>query len=183
MEISSKMNSSAYVANDKGISPIKPLYTEKISSDEVKEIREQIKQNSIAYAFNSTNIQTGVSEQKNDFLSQYQDFQNFLSDIGYDGKPIAELSQEEASELVSENGFFGITKTSERIANFVIQGAAGDENLMRAGREGMLVGFKQAEEMWGGKLPEISQETMKAATELVDKAMTDLGFSIIDQSV
>ena len=54
---------------------------------------------------------------------------------------------------------------------------------MRAGREGMLVGFKQAEEMWGGKLPEISQETMKAATELVDKAMTDLGFSIIDQSV
>ena len=52
---------------------------------------------------------------------------------------------------------------------------------MRAGREGMLLGFSQAEEMWGGELPEISQQTMKAAIEMVDKAMHDLGFSILNQ--
>lgn len=183
MEVSSNMSRTGYIASNKESNPIKPLYTQKLSKDEVKEIKEQIEQNSIAYTFNFTNIQIGISEQKDDFLSQYEDFQNFLSDIGYEGKPIAELSQDEAAELVSEDGFFGVTQTSERIANFVIDGAGGDENLMRAGREGMLEGFKQAEQMWGGELPEISQETMEAAIKLVDKAMTDLGFSIIDQSV
>lgn len=158
---------------------IKPMYTEKISADEVKEIKAQLKQNSMAIAFSSTNIQVGVS-QKNSFESQYADFQSFLKEIGYDGKPIAELSQDEASALVAEDGFFGITQTSDRIADFVINGSGGDEKLMRAGREGMLLGFKQAEAMWGGELPEISQKTMQAAIEKVDKAMIELGFSVID---
>ena len=52
---------------------------------------------------------------------------------------------------------------------------------MRAGREGMILGFKQAEAMWGGELPEISQQTMKAAIEMVDKAMYELGFSILNE--
>ena len=174
MEISSNMAS---------ISPIKPLYTQKLTKSEVKEIKEQINDNFVAYTFNVTNIQVGLLEQKDDFLSEYEEFQNFLNDIGYEGKSIAELSEEEAAELVSEDGFFGIKQTSERIANFVIDGAAGDEDLLRAGREGMLEGFKQAEEMWGGELPEISQKTIEAAIELVDNAMIDLGFSIIDKNV
>ena len=63
----------------------------------------------------------------------------------------------------------------------MINGAGGDESMLRAGREGMLQGFKDAESMWGGKLPDISQETMKKAVELVDKKMYDLGFSILNQ--
>ncbi|QFR49576.1 hypothetical protein FJR48_07445 [Sulfurimonas lithotrophica] len=182
MNISSNLNANS-LANTKKSNPIKPLYTQKLTKDEVKEIKEQIVQNSNAFTFNSTNIQVVIFQTKDDFLSDYEEFQNFLSEIGYSGKPIAELSQDEAAELVSEDGFFGIKQTSERIANFVINGANGDEKLLRAGREGMLEGFKQAEQMWGGELPEISQKTMKAATEMVDKAMTDLGFSIIDESV
>lgn len=158
---------------------IKPMYTEKISADEVKEIKAQLKENSMAIAFNSTSIQIGVS-QKNSFEQQYEEFQTFLKDIGYEGKPIAELSQDEAAALVAKDGFFGIEQTSDRIANFVITTSGGDEKLMRSAREGMLLGFQQAEEMWGGKLPEISQKTMQSAIEKVDKAMIDLGFSVID---
>ncbi|MCW8837846.1 MAG: hypothetical protein OQJ77_01805 [Thiovulaceae bacterium] len=182
MNISSNITSNTLL-NNKGVSPIKPMYTEKLTKDEVKEIKEQIVQNSNAFTFNSTNIQVGIFQEKDDFLSDYEEFQSFLKDIGYGGKSIAELSQDEAAELVSEDGFFGIKQTSERIANFVINGANGNENLLRAGREGMLEGFKQAEEIWGGELPEISQKTMSLATEIVDKAMTDLGFSIIDKSI
>ena len=47
----------------------------------------------------------------------------------------------------------------------------------------MIQGFKEAEEMWGGELPEISQKTMQKAIEMVDKAMYDLGFSILDKEV
>lgn len=178
MQISSNIG---VLSSTKDIVPVKTLFTEKISKDDAKEIKEQIKQNANAIAFNSASIQGAVSGASGDFAQQYEEFQTFLKDIGYDGKPIAELSKEEASALVSEDGFFGVKQTSDRIANFVINGAGGDEDRFRAGREGMIQGFKEAEAMWGGKLPEISQQTMAKAIEMVDKAMYDLGFSILDE--
>ncbi|MEA1892598.1 MAG: hypothetical protein U9N33_07810 [Campylobacterota bacterium] len=178
MEISSNMPN---VNAKQTSSAIRTNFTQKLSKDEAVEIREQISQNAQDIMFKSTTIQSNAMDKKDDFASLYQDFQGFLSDIGYSGKPIAELSQTEAAELVSEDGLFGIKQTSERIANFVINGSGGDEDMMRAGREGMLRGFKEAEQMWGGELPEISQKTMQAAIEMVDKAMYDLGFSIMDQ--
>lgn len=106
-----------------------------------------------------------------------------LADIDYTGKPISELSQEEAKELVSEDGFFGISQTSERIADFVLNGAGDDIDKLKAGREGILRGFKEAEVMWGGKLPDISYETINKAVEMIDKKLNLLGTSILDSNV
>jgi len=160
---------------------IKTNFTEKISQDEAKEIREQISKNAQDMMMKSTTLQSSISN--DDFIKDYEEFKNFLSDIGYEGKPIAELSQEEASELISEDGIFGVKQTSQRIADFVINGANGDEDLLRAGREGMIQGFKEAQGMWGEELPEISQKTMQAAIEKVDSVMHELGYSILDEEV
>ncbi|MDD3475855.1 MAG: hypothetical protein PHI38_03220 [Sulfurimonas sp.] len=178
MQISSNANIQSTA---KAVVPIKTVYTEKISKDEAREIKEQITQNANAIAFNSASMQNSLLKGGDTSANDYESFQSFLKEIGYDGKPIASLTQDEASELVSKDGFFGVDQTSKRISDFVINGAGGDEKMLRAGREGMLRGFKEAEEMWGGKLPDISQETMKRATEMVDKAIQDLGFSIIDK--
>jgi len=177
MKVSSNLANTAL-----GTSPnsIKTNFTEKISKDEAEELRAQIVENANQYAMKSLNIQQDLNVSKSDSSKANEEFKSFLKEIGYEGKPIASLSQDEASALVAKDGFFGVEQTSKRIADFVINGAAGDENRLRAGREGMLEGFKMAEEMWGGKLPEISQETMKVATEMVDKAMMDLGFSLIN---
>ena len=180
MNISSNMTQGSQIQSNNGI---KSLFTEKLTKDEAKELRAQVQENINAFAFDSTSIQTSIMNTSSSFEQDYTDFQSFLTDIGYNGKPIAELSQDEASQLVSEDGIFGIKQTSERIANFVIQGANGNEDMLRAGREGMLKGFADATKMLGGKLPDISQQTIKAATELVDKAMYDLGFSILDKEV
>jgi len=180
MKISSNMGAVRSATNS---SAIKDVYTEKLTKDEVKELRAQIVQNASAFTFKSTTIQNATLNIEDSFTKSYEEFQSFLKDVGYSGKPIAELSKDEATELVSENGIFGITKTSERIANFVINGAGEDADRMRAGREGMLLGFKQAQEMWGGELPEISQQTMKVAIQLVDEAMYNLGFSILNEEV
>jgi len=159
---------------------IKTHFTKKISKEEVQEIKTQIAENSKAIMLKSSSVQVGLSTKNDDFTKMYDNFQGFLKDVGYTGKPIAELSQGEAAELVSEDGIFGIEKTSQRIADFVINGSAGNEDMMRAGREGMIQGFKEAEAMWGGELPEISQKTMQAAIEMVNKAMHEAGFSIMD---
>ena len=179
MQISS--NSTATPNTAVNSTNIKTNFTEKLSKGEAAELRAQIDQNAKDMFLQSANIQGKLVSQNVDFEEAYGDFQGFLKDIGYEGKPLAELSKEEAAELVSEDGMFGITQTSERIANFVINGAGGDEDRLRAGREGMLQGFKDAEKMWGGELPEISQKTMQKAIEMVDKAMHDLGFSIINK--
>ena len=174
MEISSIM---VNVEAKTSTTNVKTNFTEKISKDEAQEIRAQITENARNMMISSTNVQSSISTSKD---VSNQDFKTFLNDIGYEGKAIANLSQSEAAELVSEDGFFGIDQTSQRIADFVINGSGGDESMMRAGREGMLQGFKEAEAMWGGELPEISQKTMQKALEMVDKAMYDLGYSVLD---
>ena len=121
-----------------------------------------------------------MEESRSTFSGQANTFR--LSDIGYNGKPIGELSQSEASTLVSEDGFFGVTQTSERISNFVIGGGGDDLSKLQAGRSGMLQGFAEAEKMWGGKLPEISYATMQKALEKVDARIAELGGSVLDTS-
>lgn len=91
-----------------------------------------------------------------------------LKDIGYEGKPITELSPEEASELVSEEGFFGVDQTSQRVADFVFGFAGDDLDILAQGREGIVKGFEEAEKMWGGELPQISYDTQARTLELID---------------
>lgn len=173
--------SSGIAQNSNTQTVIKNLYTEKIPKDELKAIKEELLQNANSFTFKSSSIQANVMSLNDNFSKSYTEFQSFLKDIGYEGKAIGKLSKDEASKLVGADGFFGIAQTSNRIADFVINGANGDESLLRAGREGMLQGFKSAEKMWGSKLPDISQKTMQAAIELVDNEMSRLGISILDK--
>lgn len=182
MEISANMSQFNMNVNSK---EVKADFSKKISKEEAQDIKDQISQRSNQMVMSSITAQVEISASMGnlDLEEMRDDFRSFLNDIGYEGKPIAELSQEEAAELVSEDGFFGIEKTAQRIADFVINGASGDEKLMREGREGIIRGFKEAEQMWGGELPEISQKTIDKALESVDKAMHELGYSIIKEDV
>jgi len=180
MQISSNTGAINYTQSSVGV---KNVFTQKLTTEQVSDLKEQIQQSTTKYAFNFTVAQEGLSNNKTSFELDYTEFQSFLVDVGYGGKPIAELSQNEAAKLVSEDGIFGVKQTSQRLADFVINGSGGDEDLLRAGRSGLIQGYKEAEQMWGGKLPEISQITMEKTLEMVDKAMVDLGFSIMDEKV
>ena len=182
MQISSSMGAAAAQYTEiNSTSSVKSTFTEKLTDEETQQLRAQIVESSSMFMFESASVQTNILSTEDKFTQDYSDFQSFLSEVGYTGKPISELSQDEAAELVSEDGLFGIEQTSQRIADFVIEGAGGDEDKLRAGREGMLKGFQMAEDMWGGELPEISQTTMAKATEMVDMAMNSLGFSILNE--
>lgn len=91
-----------------------------------------------------------------------------LADIGYNGKPIMELSQDEAIQLVSEDGFFGVTQTSDRVANFVFSFAGDDLEKLQKGRDGIVQGFEEANKLFGGNLPEISYKTQERTLALID---------------
>jgi len=181
MKISS--NKAETLLNSVNVKSVKTNFTEKISRKEASDIKAQIVENANAITLQYLNVQGNLRTGSRDFIQAYEEFQSFLEDIGYEGASLAELTQEEATALVAEDGMFGVTQTSQRIADFVVNGAGGDEERLRAGREGMLQGFEMAKEFWGGELPEISQRTIEASIEMVDKAMYDLGFTILNQEV
>lgn len=106
-----------------------------------------------------------------------------LASTGYLGKDISLLSNDEAAELVSNDGFFGVSKTSKRLTDFVLSGAGSDLNMLKAGREGIIRGFQEAEKLWGEKLPDIAYDTISLATEAIDKQIELLGGTVLDSKI
>ena len=134
----------------------------------------------------SLKVRTGTQQNigTQDALARFNQLdQELKSSLTYNGKPIAELSPEQAGELVSEDGYFGVDQTSQRIADFVIMGAGDDMERLKSGREGVLQGFKQAEEAWGSKLPDISYETLAKTLETIDEKIRENGGSVVDLSI
>lgn len=80
----------------------------------------------------------------------------------------------------AQNDYWGIGQTSDRLADFVINGGGEDLNRLKQGREGILQGLNEAEKMWGGELPEISYKTIEATLAKIDARIHELGGSVID---
>ncbi len=133
----------------------------------------------------SARIQTGTLQNLNDqnAIFHFNQLDPKLKDqLRYNDKSISELSQEEAVELVAEDGYFGIAKTSQRIFDFVLAGAGDDSERLKAGREGILQGFAEAEKAWGGRLPGLSYKTLEESLEAIDEKIRENGGSIVDLS-
>jgi hypothetical protein len=142
-----------------------------------------MKENTIAQGAASFKI-SDEQQEVLDFLSgkSVNDGEMSLENIGYEGKPILELTPQEAQDLVSEDGFFGVEQTSNRVANFVFSFAGDDLELLQKGKEGIIQGFQEAEKLFGGKLPEISYETQNRTLALLDEKISSLGGDISKES-
>ncbi len=82
----------------------------------------------------------------------------------------------QAQEDISENGYWGVKQTSERILDFAKALAGDDPDKLEKMRSAFEKGYKQAEKTWGGELPDISKQTfdavMKGFDELTGKVET-----------
>ena len=77
------------------------------------------------------------------------------------------LSPEEATQLISDDGYFGVKNTAQRIFDFAVGLSANDPTRLDAIVAGIADGFAQAEEAWGGTLPEISYATKDAVISML----------------
>lgn len=73
-----------------------------------------------------------------------------------------------AKEDISEDGYWGVKQTSERIFEFAKTLANGDMDKMKEMQEAFEKGFKQATKTWGQELPEISGQTYDAVNEMFE---------------
>lgn len=89
-------------------------------------------------------------------------------DTGSEILNLNELSPEEAQELVSDEGYFGVEKTSDRIVDFAINAFGNDPSRLEEMKAAIDDGFKQAADVFGGSLPGISHETYAAIMDKLD---------------
>jgi hypothetical protein len=187
-----QINSNGYAqANETAIKNSNIQQTQPLKNNEEKELsaEEQINKSAvevslsmnaqiILFSMDSQELSKNNTKAQNDilgFLSGKElEGELSLKDIGYDGKPITELSKDEAGELVSENGFFGVDKTSQRVADFVFNFSGDNLDILEKGREGIVQGFEDAQKMWGGELPEISHQTQAKTLELLDARIAEI---------
>lgn len=74
----------------------------------------------------------------------------------------------QAKEDISEDGYWGVKQTSERIFSFAQALAGDDEEKMTKMKEAFEKGFKEATKTWGKELPGISQDTRDAVLKKFD---------------
>ena len=83
----------------------------------------------------------------------------------------------QAQQDISEDGYWGVKQTSQRLFDFASALAGDDVEKMQKMQAAMEKGFKQATAAWGKSLPSISQDTMAAANKLFEDYYASKGVS------
>ena len=97
-------------------------------------------------------------------MVQNDNLKGFFKNLTVDAKTI-----EQAKKDISEDGYYGVKQTSDRILSFAKAVAGNDPKSLEKMRNAVEKGFKQVEKMWGDKLPEISQKTYDKVMETFDQ--------------
>lgn len=82
---------------------------------------------------------------------------------------VDEATAKQAQEDISEDGYWGVKQTSERILDFAKALTGGDASKVEEMRKAIEKGFSQAAKLWGDELPEISQKTHDAVMKGLDE--------------
>ncbi|MDE6182117.1 MAG: hypothetical protein K2F59_02810 [Eubacteriales bacterium] len=88
----------------------------------------------------------------------------FFSNLKVDAATVAKAQND-----ISEDGYYGVEQTSDRILSFAKAIAGNDPKKLEEMRKAVEKGFNQVEKMWGGKLPEVSQKTYEKVMSTFDE--------------
>ena len=95
-------------------------------------------------------------------LAQTDDVWKFLASGDY---TVTEAAKLQAQEDISENGYWGVEQTSQRILDFAKALSGGDISKADLLLDAFKKGYKEATGAWGKELPEISKKTYEAVEE------------------
>lgn len=95
-------------------------------------------------------------------LAEADDVWKFIASGKYE---VDAETKAEAQAAISEDGFYGVKQTSERIYDFALALTGGNKEQMKKMESAFEEGFKEATKSWGKELPEISKQTYDAVKE------------------
>lgn len=110
-----------------------------------------------------------ITKQSSAFSIAEMPEEEFWSMIREGKFDVDEATRKQAQEDISEDGYWGVKQTSERMLSFAKALTGGDPEKAEEMRAAIQKGFEQAEKLWGGELPEISSKTYDAVMKGIDE--------------
>lgn len=140
----------------------------KLSEEDRKTIVAQLKADQEKREAQLADLVSSMMSKQTNTFGQANNIWRFLAkgDFTVDAE-----TKKKAQEAISEDGYWGVKQTSERILSFATALAGSDSKNLEKMRDAFLKGYEQAEKTWGGKLPDISKRTYDAVLEGFDKLM------------
>ena len=128
----------------------------------------QLKADQAKFHQNFKNMVLEMMSKQGSVYGQANDIWKFLASGEFTVDAQTKL---EAQEAISEDGYWGVKQTSQRIFDFANALTGGDPEKMAKMKDAFLEGFEKAKEMWGGELPDISQKTYDAVLAKFDEVL------------
>lgn len=93
-------------------------------------------------------------------------FWKYIAEGNYE---VDEETRKKAQEDISEDGYWGVKQTSQRLFDFASALAGDDVDKMKEMQAAIEKGYKAATKAWGRDLPSISNDTMDATNKLFEE--------------
>lgn len=107
-----------------------------------------------------------LTGQAKKFTKADDSFWNMLSKGGL---TVDAAAKKEAQEAISEDGYYGVKQTAQRIFDFASALAGDDVEKMEEMQKAFEKGYKQATKSWGRDLPDISSQTRDKVNSLFEE--------------
>lgn len=143
---------------------------EKTSSDGYYSIKnagliEQLKADTESRILSLRDIVNQIITKQGNTLAKADDIWSFLASGDY---TVDEAAKKKAQEEISEDGYWGVKQTSDRILDFAKALSGNDVSKADLLLDAFKKGFAEATKTWGKELPDISQKTYDAVLEKFD---------------
>jgi hypothetical protein len=138
----------------------------KLSEDDRQTIIEQLKADQEKRQSQLTDLVSSMLSKQANTYGTANNIWQFLAKGNF---TVDAETKAKAQEDISEDGYWGVTQTSDRIVQFATALAGDDSDALEKMRDAFIKGYKQAEKTWGGELPDISKQTYDAVLEKIDK--------------
>ncbi len=109
-------------------------------------------------------VEQMIQKQGNKY-GEANDIWSFLASGDFTVDP---ATKAQAQEDISEDGYWGVKETSQRIYDFAMALSGGDPDTMEDMRAAFEKGFEEATKTWGKELPSITKDTYDAVMKKFD---------------
>ena len=96
-------------------------------------------------------------------IADGKNLKNLYAGLNEDAKTRAQAQAD-----ISEDGYYGVKQTSQRIFDFAMALSGGDPDQMEKMRSAFEKGYKKATKSWGDQLPDICKQTYDAVQSMFD---------------
>lgn len=137
-------------------------YASKMTDDERAQLVAQLQKDNQAQIDSFKGMVQDMFTKQGFAVKNSDDIWSMLANGNY---TVDEMAAKKAQELISEDGYWGVNQTSDRILQMAVALSGGDEEGMNDMLDAFEKGYKQATKTWGKELPDISKQTYEAVQE------------------